>query len=63
MSKYTKWVNNLRVYGTVGNVCTLTGYSGVNPEVDIAGWDRGTEKFWSIYPQVRTYTLGLQVTF
>ena len=73
LSKYTKWVERLRVYGTVGNVATITGYSGLNPEVDIAGWDRGIDAFWQdtdtnkrypgIYPQVRTYTIGLQVTF
>ena len=73
LSKYTKWVERLRVYGTVGNVATITGYSGLNPEVDIAGWDRGIDAFWQdsdpntrypgIYPQVRTYTIGLQVSF
>lgn len=63
LRKYTKYVDRLRVYGTVGNVCTLTGYSGINPEVKIDGWDRGTEKFWEMYPQVRTYTLGIQVSF
>ena len=63
LKQYTKWAERLRIYGTVGNVGTITGYSGVNPEVNIAGWDRGTEKFWELYPQVRTYTLGIQVTF
>lgn len=61
--KYTKYIDRLRVYGTVGNVCTLTSYSGINPEVKIDGWDRGTEKFWEMYPQVRTYTLGVQLSF
>ena len=63
LKKYTKWVERLRVYGTVGNVATITGYSGVNPEIDISGWDKGIEKFDGLYPQIRTYTLGLQVTF
>lgn len=63
LKQYTKWAERLRIYGTVGNVGTITSYSGVNPEVNIAGWDRGTEKFWELYPQVRTYTLGIQVTF
>ena len=63
LKQYTKWAERLRVYGTVGNVGTITGYSGINPEVDISSWDRGTEKFWELYPQVRTYTLGIQVTF
>ena len=66
MKKYTSFVNRIRFYGTVGNVYTFTGYSGMNPEVNIIGWDQGTEKFWdtdSFYPQVRTYTLGLQFNF
>lgn len=73
LSKYTQWIDRLRVYGTVGNVCTIAGYSGLNPEVDIVGWDRGIDAFWQdsdaskgypgLYPQVRTYTFGLQVTF
>ena len=57
---------SLRVYMSVDNVCTITGYSGMNPEVDIAGWDKGTEKFWDtdyFYPLTRTYTLGLQFNF
>ena len=64
LKKYTNnLVDRLRVYGTVGNVCTITGYSGMNPEVDITSWDQGTERFDGIYPMVRTYTLGIQVTF
>ena len=64
LKKYTNnLVDRLRVYGTVGNVCTITGYSGMNPEVDITSWDQGTERFDGIYPLVRTYTLGIQVTF
>ena len=57
-------IDRIRIYGTVGNVCTITGYSGMNPEVDITGWDKGTEKFWSdFYPVVRTWTLGMQFNF
>lgn len=66
MKKYTKLIESVRLYGTVGNVATITGYSGMNPEVNITGWDQGTEKFWDterFYPVVRTYTLGLQVKF
>ena len=64
MKKYTKYIDKIRIYGTVGNVCTITGYSGMNPEINITGWDQGTEKFWdNFYPQVRTYTLGMQFNF
>ena len=67
MKKYTKnLIDRIRIYGTVGNVCTITGYSGMNPEVNITGWGEGTEKYWDknrFYPQVRTYTLGMQFNF
>ena len=33
MKKYTNnLIDRIRIYGTVGNVCTITGYSGMNPE-------------------------------
>lgn len=63
LSKYTKWADRLRVYGTVGNVATISGYSGHNPEVDVTGWEGGTDKVWNSDPIVRTYTLGIQVSF
>ena len=67
MKKYTNnLIDRIRIYGTVGNVCTITGYSGMNPEVNITGWDQGTEKFWDterFYPVTRTWTLGMQFNF
>lgn len=63
IKKYTKLIDRLRIYGTVGNVATITGYSGMNPEVNITGWEGGIEWFDGIYPQVRTYTIGLQLNF
>lgn len=65
MKKLTKnMINKVRLWATCGNVCTITGYSGMNPEVNITGWDQGTEKFWSdYYPTVRTWTFGMQFNF
>ena len=64
MKKYTKLVNNIRLWATCGNVCCITGYSGMNPEVNITGWNQGTEKFWEgYYPMVRTWTFGMQFNF
>ena len=65
-SEWTKkiTINNLRFFVAAQNLFTITGYSGMNPEVDITGWDKGTEKFWSdFYPVVRTWTLGMQFNF
>lgn len=69
MRKFTKFIDKIRIYGTIGNVATITGYSGMNPEVNISRWDKGTEFFWTVddvatlYPMVRTYTLGLKLNF
>ena len=48
MKKYTdNLVDRIRIYATVGNVCTITGYSGMNPEVEIRWLGSGyKEKFW-----------------
>ena len=62
-SKLTKkfFVSRLRVYGQVENAFTLTKYTGCDPEVSggftSVGVDRG------VYPQNRTVTFGVNVTF
>ena len=60
-------VQNLRVYATGGNLFCLTGYSGLDPEINTRpsnssgfptlGIDRGA------YPRARTYTFGINVEF
>ena len=57
-------IQSLRIYGNINNVCTITGYSGMDPEVNVIGYGAGIE-WWnsSFYPRARTYTLGVQLTF
>jgi iron complex outermembrane receptor protein len=50
-------LKQLRVYGTVQNVFTLTGYSGIDPTAGINGIDR------NIFPLSRTFTTGFTVGF
>ena len=47
---------SLNVFGTVQNICTLTKYKGIDPEV-YGGID-GT-----VYPRPRTFVLGLKFNF
>ena len=47
---------SLNIFGTVQNICTITKYSGIDPEV-YSGID-GT-----VYPRPRTFTLGLKFNF
>ena len=63
MRNHTDLLNSIRFYFTGDNVYTFTNYPGLNPEVDITGWDAGIERKGSIYPQTRTFTFGLQLNF
>lgn len=63
MKKYTNLMENIKFYFTGNNLYTFTKYPGLNPEVDITGWDAGVEKKGDIYPQTRTFTLGVQFNF
>lgn len=63
LKKYTRFESKVRLYLTVNNVATFTKYSGIDPEVDVTGLSGGIEWFNSLYPQTRTYTLGIQLTF
>ena len=47
---------SLNIFGTVQNICTITKYSGIDPEV-YGGID-GT-----VYPRPRTFVLGLKFNF
>lgn len=47
----------LRVFGTLQNAFTITGYSGVDPTAGLLGIDN------NIYPRARTFTAGLDIQF
>lgn len=60
-------VKNLRIYGSVLNLATITGYKGIDPEVPLSSndyglLDAGTDNR-DKYPTTRTYTFGLNLTF
>jgi len=61
-------ISSLRVYGSVYNVFTITGYSGLDPEVGVndnansstyptTGFDFGA------YPRARSFIMGVNVNF
>jgi TonB-linked SusC/RagA family outer membrane protein len=54
---HLRQVQAARIYGTVQNVFTLTGYSGLDPEAGLNGIDN------NIYPRSRTFTLGVSLGF
>lgn len=47
---------NLDVFATVQNVCTITKYSGIDPEI-FSGIDN------NLYPRPRTYIIGVKFNF
>jgi TonB-linked SusC/RagA family outer membrane protein len=55
------FVENVRIYGQVQNVWTLTNYSGFDPEGYSTSFDIGID--WNGPPQQRTILFGLNVTF
>ncbi len=58
-----KYIDNLRLYGTVRNVFTWTNYTGLDPaNVDVNGLEPGIGKL-DAYPITRTFTFGVQATF
>lgn len=56
------WVKKLRLYVSISNLATITGYSGIDPEVNASGLAPGIDDL-SRYPSARTYTLGINLTF
>jgi TonB-linked SusC/RagA family outer membrane protein len=55
-------IGSLRVYVTGRNIVTFTKYSGYDPEIVGTGYfGRGIDN--SAYPNVRTFTGGIQATF
>lgn len=60
--KNNKYVRNLRIYGNVTNLATITGYSGLTPDVNVTGLQAGIEKRGS-YPTTRTFTFGVNFGF
>jgi hypothetical protein len=60
-------ISNLRVYFTGNNLFCISGYSGLDPDVNtdtdgVNGFQTPNYDYQS-YPKARTYTFGLNLTF
>lgn len=51
----------LRIYAASNNVFTVTGYSGIDPEISTTGLSFGLDQY-NVYPKTRTVTLGINLT-
>ena len=63
-------ISNARIYFTGGNLFCITGYKGLDPDVNTDGsMDASYSGFptpgfdYNSYPRSRTYTFGMNVTF
>ncbi len=59
--KSNKYVKSLRIYASGLNMFTITGYKGIDPEVNRSGLAPGNDDR-DKYPTTRTFTLGALVT-
>ncbi|MDR0668211.1 MAG: TonB-dependent receptor [Prevotellaceae bacterium] len=61
-------IANLRLYGTIYNLLTLTGYSGLDPEVS-TNTRQGPAQYptigldWGAYPRARSFVIGVNLEF
>lgn len=51
---HKKYINKIRVYADINNPFCLTPYKGLDLETDNSSW---------AYPNVRTFTFGMDITF
>ena len=57
------WLQSIQVYGTAKNVFTITGYKGLDPEVNLGGLQPGIDLRESFYPHTRSFIFGIKVNF
>ena len=61
-------ISNIRIYGSIYNAFTLTGYSGLDPEVN-SNEHLNNARYptpgldWGTYPRARQFVIGLNATF
>jgi TonB-linked outer membrane protein, SusC/RagA family len=58
----SSYIRNLRLYVTGRNIATITGYSGIDPELQDTGFEPGIDSR-GFYPRTQSWALGLQVGF
>lgn len=59
---HSKLVSRLSVFGSAQNVFWITGYDGIDPEVNLSGLEPGIDPL-SYYPRSTTLTIGFNATF
>ncbi len=60
--KNTDAFQSIRFSLTGANLFTITGYSGVDPELSYGGLEFGLDQY-DVYPKTRSFTFGVNATF
>ncbi|EDM35459.1 putative outer membrane protein [Pedobacter sp. BAL39] len=58
----TSYVRNMRLYVSGRNILTITGYDGLDPELQDTGFETGVDSR-GFYPRTRSWTAGLSIGF
>lgn len=58
----SEYVKSVRIYSTINNLLVITGYKGMDPEVNMGGASLGVD-YNNFYPRTRTIMLGAMVNF
>ena len=63
--KWTKkaFISRLRIYAQAENLFTITSYTGCDPEVQGGGFNTDVGFDRGVYPQNRTFSIGLNLSF
>ena len=56
------YIKGVRLYATCNNLFTITGYKGLDPEVNLGGLEPGIDNRQT-YPRTRTFMFGVNVNF
>ncbi|HLR90488.1 MAG TPA: SusC/RagA family TonB-linked outer membrane protein [Balneolaceae bacterium] len=56
------YIRNMRIYLSGRNLVTITGYSGLDPELQDTGFTTGIDSR-GFYPRTRSFTVGLNIEF
>lgn len=62
-NKLGGWLQSIQLYATCNNVFTITGYKGLDPEINLGGIDPGVDYRWSNYPHTRSMIVGAKINF
>ena len=62
-NKLGEWAQNLQLYATCNNLFTITGYDGIDPEVNLGGLTPGIDYRETFYPHTRSFIIGAKINF